>query len=201
MATSGAFSGISASWAATRAAGTGTTTSADATWIGIGGVSTNDLIQVGTQNIITPNGQVSTAAFYELLPNYSQSISSVTVTPGDTITASLVKISGNQWTISITDQTNGQSYTNSVSYASSQSSAEWIEEDPSFSTNRQIPFDNFGTASLADGATIINGSAVSIAGSQAQAITMLNKAGQTVATPSAIGSDGASFSITQSGAN
>lgn len=181
--------------------GNGLSTSADATWIGIGGVTAGDLIQVGTQDTVSAGGQVSTAAFYELLPNVSQPVPGVTVSAGDAITASLRQVTSSQWAISITDETNGQSYTGAVPYASSLSSAEWIEEDPSYSSGRQVPFDNFGTVSFTGGSTTVNGSPVDIAGSDAQAVAMLNRAGQTVATPSALNTDGASFSITRENAD
>ncbi|HTB48506.1 MAG TPA: G1 family glutamic endopeptidase, partial [Verrucomicrobiae bacterium] len=196
LAATGSFTAVSGSWVATPATGNGSTTSADATWIGIGGVTTSDLIQVGTQNIIAANGQVSTAAFYELLPSVSQPVSGVTVSAGDSMTASITEISSGQWTISITDRTDGQSDTFSVSYASSLSSAEWIEEDPSYSFRRQIPFDNFHEAAFTSGSTIDNGVTVTIAASTAQPVTMVNNANQTVAVPSVIGGDGASFTVT-----
>jgi hypothetical protein len=40
-----------------------------------------------------------------------------------------------------------------------------------------------------------NSSTVSIAGSNAQPVTMVNNVDQTIAAPSAIGSSGASFSV------
>ena len=196
LATNGSFTGISGSWTATLATGSGSTISADSTWIGIGGVTTSDLIQVGTQNTVAADGQVSTSAFYELLPSVSQPVPGVTVSPGDSMTASLSEVSSGQWVIIITDKTDGESDTMTVSYASSLSSAEWIEEDPSFSFRRQIPFDNFHEAFFTDGATIINGSSVNIIASTAQPVTMVNSSGQTVAVSSAIGSDGASLTIT-----
>jgi hypothetical protein len=196
LATNGSFTGVSGSWTATLATGNGSTTSADSAWIGIGGVTTGDLIQVGTQNVITANGQVSTSAFYEMLPNVSQPVPGVTVSLGDSMTASLSEESSGQWTISITDKTDGESDTITVSYASLLSSAEWIEEDPSFSFRSQIPFDNFHEAFFTGGSTVSNGSAVNIAASTAQPVTMVNNTGQTVAAPSAIGSDGASFTVT-----
>ncbi|HUC88320.1 MAG TPA: G1 family glutamic endopeptidase [Candidatus Binatia bacterium] len=195
MATTGSYTGISGSWNATNATGNGRTTSADSTWIGIGGVTSADLIQVGTQNIISASGQISTAAFYELLPDSSDTITNLTVSPGDSISASLSEISNGQWTIDITDNTDAESYTITVSYTSLLSSAEWIEEDPSYSFRQQIPFDNFQEASFTNSSTIVGGITDSIAASNAQQVTMLNRIGQTIAVPSAIGTDGASFTV------
>jgi len=199
LATNGSFNAISGSWHATTAIGVSGTTSADSTWIGIGGVTTSDLIQVGTQNIIAANGQVATTAFYELLPDFAQTVPGVTVTPGDSMTASLSEISSGQWAVSITDQTNGQSYTATVAYASSNSSAEWIEEDPSFSSGRQIPFDNYQTAAFSGGSTTLNGASSTIAGSNAQSIFMVNRSGQTISAPSALTGNGSGFTVTRSG--
>ena len=53
----------------------------DATWVGIGGVTSNDLIQAGTQAIIQ-KGQTSYEAWYELLPGY-QTIIPLTINAGD----------------------------------------------------------------------------------------------------------------------
>ena len=195
LATNASFTKISGSWTATLATGNGSTITADSTWVGIGGVTSGDLIQVGTQNIIAANGQASTSAFYELLPNVSQPVPGVTVRPGDVMTASITELSSAQWTISIADTTDGQSATFSVSYASSLSSAEWIEEDPSFSFGRQIPFDNFHEAFFTAGSAMANGVSVTIAASTAQPVIMVNNSGQAIAVPSAIGSGGASFTI------
>lgn len=196
LSTGGTYTTISGAWAAPHVSGNGTSTSADATWIGIGGVTSGDLIQVGTDNIVSASGQVTTSAFYEMLPAVSQTVPGMTVTPGDSLSASLSEVSASQWTITITDLTNGQSYTNTVTYSSSNSSAEWIEEDPSTSRNRLIPFDDFGEASFTSGLTTLSGSSVNVADSSALPITMVNNQDQPIATPSAIGSDGASFTVT-----
>ena len=42
-----------------------------------------------------------------------------------------------------------------------------------------------------------NGQTVSIAGAGAQAVTMVGRGGQRLATPSTLGSDGASFSVSR----
>lgn len=195
LAANATFTAVSGSWNATMATGNGSTTTADSTWIGIGGVTSNDLIQVGTENIISANGQVSTAAFYEMLPASSQTIPSLKVSEGDSMSASVVEIGSGLWTISITDNTTGKSWSATVSYASSLSSAEWIEEDPSYANGQLIPFANFGGAVFTAGRTTMNGSSLTIAGSTSQPVTMVNSGGQPIAVPSAIGGDGASFSV------
>jgi len=195
MSTSGSFTAVSASWIATSPTGNGSTTTADATWIGIGGVTSGDLIQVGTQNIVTSSGQVEPGAFYEMLPAVSQTIPNFVVHPGDSITASVTETSTNQWSISITDNTDSQSFSTSVSYSSSLSSAEWIEEDPSYGNGSQIPFDNFGSTSFSGGLTKVNGLSSTIGASGPASITMVNGSGQPIAVPSGLSGDGAGFSV------
>lgn len=196
MATTGNFTAVSGSWIATQPTGNGSTVSADASWIGIGGVSSSDLIQVGTENTISADGTVSTSAFYELLPAPAQLILTMTVQPGDSMQASISE-SGGMWTITIRDTTNGQTYTTVVSYASSFSTAEWIQEAPSYSSGEQIPLDTFGTVSFATGSTTRSGQVMNLLAAGAQKITMVTTSGQPAATPSAIGGDGASFSVIQ----
>jgi hypothetical protein len=197
LATGGYYTAVSGSWQATNPTGNGMTTSADGTWIGIGGVSSNDLIQVGTQNIVSASGQVSTAAFYEMLPASSTTITSLTITPGDQMTASINEVSSGQWTISITDNTTNQTYSINVTYSSSNSSVEWIEEDPSYSSRHLIPFDNFQTAEFNNTATISNSDSLNLNSSDAQPVTMVNQSNQPIATPSAINSAGTGFSVSQ----
>jgi hypothetical protein len=195
LATNGSFTAISGSWNVPVATGNGPTTSADSTWIGIGGVTTSDLIQIGTQNIISTSGQVTTAAFYEILPSSSQPIAAMTVSLGDSMTASINETSNGQWALSIVDNTDKASYTTNLSYTSSLSSAEWIEEDPSYSFRRQIPFDNFHGAAFTGGSTMDNNASLTIVAASAQPVTMVNSDDQTIAEPSALGSDGMSFSV------
>jgi hypothetical protein len=199
VTTTESYSGVSGSWTVPKAT-SNSNTSADVTWIGIGGVTSNDLIQVGTQNIVSANNQVSASAFYELLPSASQPLSTVTVHPGDSITASITEISSGEWNITLRDNSDGQSYTNTVSYTSSQSSAEWIEEDPSDGMS-EIPLDNFGTTTFTDGSAIQNGTTVNISGSGAYAVTMINLEDQALATTSSLESNGASFVVTRDTAN
>jgi len=196
-ATNGIFTSVNGTWTIPSVTGN-SHTAADATWVGIGGIKTSDLIQAGTQNIINPSGQVTTSAFYELLPNTSLPIP-VSVKAGDSISVSINQTSTNQWQITFTDNTTNQSNQTAVAYTSSLSSAEWIEEAPS---NGQtiLPLDIFGTISYSAGSTIQNGNQQSISGSQAQAITMINTRGQAIATTSSLGSDGASFTITRTSA-
>jgi len=197
VATNGNYTSVSGTWTIPQVTTNGHTAT-DATWVGIGGVSSNDLIQGGTQNVINPSGQIKTTAFYELLPDVSIPVSNLTVKSGDSVTVTISQqTTPSQWLIKFNDNTTNQSYQTTVTYSSSTSSAEWIEEAPS-NGRSVLPLDNFGTIKFTNGSTTQNGSQVSIGSSNAHLVTMLNVAGQALATPSALGSDEASFSISRS---
>jgi hypothetical protein len=187
MATSGSFTSVSGSWKATVPTNTDTTNgSADGTWVGIGGVTSSDLIQVGTENMISPTGIVSTNAFYELLPDSAYLLSGFIVTPGDTVRASVTQSATSQWIISITNVTTTQTYSKTLSYTSSLSTAEWIQEDPSYVNGSLVPLDNFGTAFFNSGTTVVDGNSLSIAAANASQITMTNSKGTPVAVPTSV---------------
>jgi hypothetical protein len=190
------YSAITGSWDVPTVSASDET-AADATWIGIGGITGNDLIQVGTQNVVSPDGTVSTSAFYEMLPDASVDIPSVNINPGDAISASIHEVSSGEWSITLSDSTNGESFTTDVAYNSTESSAEWIEEDPSDGTDQQIPLDSFGTVDFTDGTTTDNGSVVSITSSGAQSVAMINDADQSLADVSTLSTNGESFSVTR----
>jgi hypothetical protein len=108
-----------------------------ANWIGIGGgcvnmkdgctVTDETLIQAGTEEDVSSTGAATYSAWWEILPAPSVS-ASITVNPGDLVS---VSISGpGDWTIAFDDHTNGQSFTETVPYSSTEDSAEWIEEAP-----------------------------------------------------------------------
>jgi hypothetical protein len=60
-----------------------------------------------------------------------------------------------------------------------------------------IPLDNFGSVQFSALSTVKDGTALTPAQANAQSIVMVNSSGQALAQPSALGSDGASFTITR----
>jgi len=197
-ATGGPFTSITGTWII-PAVPLATSTEADATWVGIGGVTGQDLIQAGTQAIVNDgnSGGVTYQAWYETLPQATEPVA-LTVSPGNSITATLTETGTNLWQVSLRNNTTGQSYVGEVPYSSSLSSAEWVEEMPTDVTTL-VPLDNFGSVGFANATAVLNGNTVTIAGANANPITMVTQSGQTLASPSAIGSDGESFAVTRSG--
>jgi hypothetical protein len=210
QATGGTFTSVSGTWTIPAVA-SANSTEADATWVGIGGVTSHDLIQAGTQAVINGSGAPAYQAWYEMLPQATTQVP-LTVSPGDSMSISLAQTSeasdgsGStpampaEWLVSIRDNTTGQSYQNSFAYNSSLSSAEWIEEMPSDGQSF-VPLDNFGSISFTGGTTTENGATQTMAGANAQEITMVNRAGQALASPSTLGADGESFAVTRSSAS
>jgi hypothetical protein len=93
--------------------------------------------------------------------------------------------------------TSGASYSVIVAYTSSASSAEWIEEAPSIGRGVTL-LDRFGAVQFTNASAVKGGQAVTPAIAGATAVTMVNsKTGVTLATPSALGTDGASFVVTR----
>lgn len=195
-ASGGTYTAVSGTWTVPQFSPS-SAAGADAAWVGIGGTTSRDLIQAGTQQTVSGSGATHYEAWVEMLPQASHPVP-LTVNPGDSVTVSITQQgSPDQWLIALTNNTTGQTFQVNEQYTSSMSSAEWIEEAPSALRGRQIPLDDFGTIAFSDGSAVKDGQTVSIAGAGAQAITMVGRGGQTLATPSALGSDGSSFSVTR----
>jgi hypothetical protein len=193
-ATGGHYTSVTATWTVPQTAANGAP-GVGATWVGIGGVSSHDLIQAGTQDVASGSGQSELQAWIEMLPQPSQQIP-LAVKPGDSVTVSIDEQSpaSGVWSISFRNSTTGRTYQTSVPYASSYSSAEWVEEAPS--TRRGIlPLDNFGSVAFSGASAVQNGQRVDLTQAGAQPITMLGPADHVIAAPSAIGSDGSSFTV------
>jgi len=196
-ATGGTFTAVSGTWTVPQFT-PDSPAGADAAWVGIGGVNTRDLIQAGTQQTVSGSGSTQYQAWVETLPQASHPVP-LAVHSGDSVSVniSLVPQTQNQWLVAFKNNTTGQSYQVTETYASSMSSAEWIQEAPSAARGRQIPLDNFGAIDFSQGAAVKDGQTVSISGAGAQAVTMVGRGGQRLASPSTLGADGASFTVTR----
>ena len=192
-ATGGTFTGVSATWTVPTVS-TSTQSSADAAWVGIGGITSTDLIQAGTEAIVQGQ-QVSYAAWIETLPQAEQQVA-LTVSPGDQVSVSIDQQSTGVWQIVMKNLTTGQTYQTTVNYDSSLSSAEWIEESPS-AGRTQVALDNFGSVSFSNATAVENGQSTSIQQANGKSITMTAQNGQALTQTSSLGTDGSSFSVTR----
>ncbi len=193
-ATGGTFTSVSGSWIVPTVTASASR-AADATWVGIGGINSTDLIQAGTEAIVE-NGDITYAAWVETLPQASKEVP-LTVHPGDKVSVSLEQQSTGTWLIVIQDVTSGESYKKAVSYQSSLSSAEWIEEAPTSGGRFLMPIDEFGSITFSNATATENGQTRTLAKTGAQPITMQYTRTQALVTTSSVGSDGASFTVTR----
>jgi hypothetical protein len=136
-------------------------------------------------------------AWIELLPRPSRPVP-LAVHPGDEVTVSIDEQSPDTWLVDFKNNTTGQTYQQTVTYASSHSSAEWVEEAPS-AGRRILPLSDFGSIQFSGAAAVKDGQRHSIAELNARAITMIDRSGQPLASPSPLGEDGGSFSIARTG--
>jgi len=165
----------------------------DATWVGIGGANTTDLIQAGTEATVNGDGTVSYDAWTETLPQSTRTVT-LTVNAGDTVSMSITEQSAGLWLVDMKNSTTGKAFTTTIRYNSSKTSAEWIEEAPS--VGRGIaPLDNFGSVKFSAGGTVVDGKHLTLSSAGAKAVTMADGSNQPLAIPSAIGNDGASFTV------
>ena len=188
----GNFTSVTGTWTVPTVATT--TTGADATWVGIGGITSNDLIQAGTEATVS-RGEVTYNAWIEMLPASSKPVS-LSVNAGDSVTVSITQKVGLDWLISMKNNTTGGAYSTTVQYRSSNSSAEWVQEAPSVNRGT-VPLDDFGTLTFKGASAVRDGNRQALNALGPQGITMINGARQALAVPSGIASDGMSFSVTR----
>jgi hypothetical protein len=175
-----------------------------AQWIGLGGVSSTDLLQMGTIEQIE-NGQPVAEIFWEQLPSPSQNV--MTVPIGSTINASITPSADSSSTWNLTFTINGQSQTQTIapitlttSYAQGiGTSAEWISEDPSNQNDQLYPLANMGTVSYQS--ATVNGQPLNSTGNQVQPVALVSSNGNVLIAPSELGTDGESFSTTVASSN
>jgi hypothetical protein len=169
-------------------------------WVGIDGYSSNTVEQIGTDSDCQSGSPVY-YAWFEFYPHPSFTINSLTIHVGDVISAE-VTYNNELFTVSLTDETTGQSFSTSAKMKSAKlSSAEWIIEAPS--GGGLLPLADFNTVAYAHKYTSVsatcsakvggvNGSIGSFAGSVDE-ITMETKKGTLMSQPSNLSKDGSSF--------
>lgn len=168
-------------------------------WVGIDGYTSSTVEQTGTDADCVDGSPVY-YAWYEFFPRPGVTIKSITVHPGDVLAASVTYLSG-IFTVTITDQTSGQTFAASASVPNARrNSAEWIAEANSNN------FTNFGTVFFGGDYTGVADTCAATIGDRfaslgkfdifrVHAIYMADSSGTTMAIPSALPPDGSSFSV------
>jgi hypothetical protein len=125
-----------------------------AIWVGLGGysLSSQELEQVGTSSDCNEHGTPSYYIWYELVPADPVNLK-LKIAPGDTI-AAVVKASGTDILVQVTDRTRGTRFTRHLSMSSPDlTSAEWIAEAPTLCNDtgfcKQLPLTRFRSFAFA----------------------------------------------------
>ncbi len=165
-------------------------------WVGVGGYGESTLIQAGTEQH-SENGRVEYFAWYELLPRTIIRISTLDIQPGDKVTTTITLVNENtdSWLIQVVDETEGRSFQKTVTYDSSQKSAEWIVERPL--VNGEIStLANFNQVTLTGCTTTINGVTGSIKNFTYTPAVMVDANDTDLVSTSPLTDDGSSFTVT-----
>jgi Peptidase A4 family len=201
------FTSAKASWTVPTATCSKTPNTYAAFWVGLDGWTSSTVEQTGTDSDCDGKSP-SYYAWYEFYPAGSVLISSVAISPGNHISAS-VTYSGSEFTVTLTNESTGKSYskTGKVSGAK-RSSAEWIAEAPCCTNSGGIlPLADFGTVDFGQDYTDVSGtndatdSSVSgpigdFGSNIFESIMVNGSSGANEAVPSALSSDGTSFTVT-----
>ncbi|MDB4992363.1 MAG: hypothetical protein JWL75_608 [Parcubacteria group bacterium] len=167
------YTSVSGSWTVASSTPTNSKMSAEATWVGIGGANTSDLIQAGTQTIFV-KGKPQYLAWYEILPDNQHALP-ITVAPGDMVSVSLTETSPGMWQLVFVNNTTGKIYQTHIPYVSSHSSAEWVIERPLAVTNAgtgYLPLNNFGTVAFKNASAQSNGVNIAVTADTAEQLVM-----------------------------
>jgi hypothetical protein len=166
-----------------------------AAWIGIGGTFGTDLIQAGTEQDCI-NGVAHYSAWFELLPDYAITITTMNISPGDKINAciGLSDPNLNVWTISLIDLTNGESFSQDFEYSSSRLSVEWVIERPVVN-NVLSQLADFGTLTFSNCTAALNGKSDNLKAFPSTKILLSNRQKIQLVDVSSLSSSGSSFTI------
>jgi hypothetical protein len=204
--TGSSFTVAKGSWIVPSVNCSQTPNSYSAFWVGIDGYSSSTVEQTGTISQCS-GSSAEYYAWYEFYPNPSYEITSVPVSPGNVISASVTFNGGSSFTTTITNESTGRSYSKTATVrGASRSSAEWIAEAPCCtSSGGVLPLSDFGTAYFGQDYTDVSGTndatsssksgPIGAFGSNVQEIIMTDSSGADKAVPSALTSDGTSFSV------
>ncbi len=150
-ATGGTFTSVSATWKQPAATCT-SATAYSSFWVGLDGDGTNTVEQIGTDADCS-GGKPVYYAWYEMYPKFPVNLS-LTINPGDTVSAKVTTNGNGNFTLTIKDTTTGGSFTTTQKLRRAKlGSAEVIAEAPS--SGGVLPLANFGSVGFS--AATVNG--------------------------------------------
>ena len=157
-------------------------------WVGIDGADNSSLIQAGIGEELNPTTNLAHIyAFWEILPD-PETIIPMQIAAGDQITVSIQPVAGSNWGISVTDNTNGQTFSTEQYYNGPGDSVEWIVEDPTSLSGSLRTFANYSPPVTFTN-TRFTGTQISLT------MILLQQNGVTLATPSPIDPATSSFTV------
>jgi hypothetical protein len=208
----GTVSDVKATWSVPFVMG-GTTDAYSANWIGIDGYSSFTVEQLGTEQDWI-GGKAFYGAWWEMVPdNFEQFIRTLVISPGDVMSAEVRWISGDQYSLSMTDVTTGHSFATvqRMTTSTERRSAEWIVEAPTIETTvgtRTVDviatFPNLGPSPFSACSLAVNGTTGSISNTIWQydpVVLATDPGGALLAAPSALSVSGTAFVVTAPGAD
>ena len=185
-AVNGRYTSVSANWTQPTANCTSATTYSSF-WVGLEGYGSSTVEQTGTSADCS-GGAPRYYAWYEMYPKFPVNLS-LTIRPGDAISASVTTDGAGHFTLTIANNSTGQTFATTQRLNRARlASAEAIAEAPSGSGG-VLPLTNFGTVGFS--ATTVNGQP--IGSFNPDKIDMVS--GSTVKAQTSALSGGTSFSV------
>jgi len=174
-----------------------------ASWVGIGGgcvdanctVTDATLIQAGTSQDVDASGAASYSAWWEIIPEPSTPIANFAVSAGNVVFVDIAETTPGVWSITVKNQTTGQTFNTTTPYPSTYATAEWIEETP-------VVIDNSGKVTVGPmprlstvgfDQSLTNGRPAGL--TAAEEIRLVDSKGTALATPSAPDPDSDAFNV------
>jgi len=218
-----AYSSVTGTWTVpTATCDSGSAGGFSTFWVGLGGYTTKNQEEVGTDTNCDASGKPVYYAWFELVPYIAYNVPAADkVLPGDTMTGLVKILSRSLVELQIQNQTRGWLFDRKITYSTQDTStAEWVAEAPAscirFVCN-EANLANFGSVTMRNISAVGNGSTGTLADpdwnvTQVQLVpSKLNiptldpegpqpaqaqAASPAGATPGPASSDGSSFSIT-----
>lgn len=188
-----AVSNVQGSWIVPAADCSATPSAYAAFWVGIDGYSSSTVEQIGTDSDCS-SGTPRYYAWYEMYPKFPFNLN-MAIHPGDLMNAQVTFLGKGKFKLTIKDATTGASFsTTQTSMNAQRSSAEWIAEAPS-SSSQVLPLADFNSVNFQGSSATLNGIPGPISSFANDAINMTDFYGNLKAKTSSLGNNGASFSV------
>lgn len=186
--TGSGFTSVTGAWKVPSVSATKRATFSSS-WVGIDGFNDSNLIQTGTEQDYY-SGSAHYNAWWEILPAAETVITTITVHPGDAMSATISQVSAGVFSITLRDANGNQSFSTTQSYGGQLTSAEWIQEAPTVG-GRIATLAHYSSPTTFDPGTVDNGNP----GLAASNSGVMIQGNAQVSTPSNPDSDTDGFNI------